>query len=66
MRQGRPRQARAAAFEWIEIFCHRERFHGALGFLSPVDFETQLNQKARVSMHSPATCPPNQGKVIVG
>ena len=27
----------------IEIFYNRERFHSALGYKSPVDFETQLN-----------------------
>ena len=36
-------EARAAVFEWIEIFYNRERFHSALGYQSPVDFETQLN-----------------------
>jgi putative transposase len=36
-------QARAAIFEWIEVFYNRERFHSALGYKSPVDFETQLN-----------------------
>jgi len=36
-------EARAAIFEWIEVFYHRERFHSALGFKSPVDFENQLN-----------------------
>jgi len=36
-------QARAAVFEWIEIFYNRERLHSALGYRSPVDFETQLN-----------------------
>ncbi len=36
-------QARAAIFEWIEIFYNRERLHSALGFQSPVDFEQQLN-----------------------
>jgi transposase InsO family protein len=36
-------QARAAVFEWIEIFYNRERFHSALGYQSPVDFEKQLN-----------------------
>ena len=55
-------QARAAVFEWIEIFYNRERFHSALGYKSPVDFETQLNWKFHVSMHSPTTCPPIRGK----
>ena len=36
-------EARAAIFEWIEIFYNRERLHSALGYQSPVDFETQLN-----------------------
>lgn len=36
-------EARAAIFEWIEIFYNRERLHSALGFHSPVDFETKLN-----------------------
>ena len=36
-------EARAAIFEWIEIFYNRERLHSALGYKSPVDFETQLN-----------------------
>jgi putative transposase len=35
--------ARAAIFEWIEVFYNRTRFHSALGFKSPVDFETNLN-----------------------
>jgi transposase InsO family protein len=36
-------EARAAIFEWIEVFYNRVRLHSALGFKSPVDFETQLN-----------------------
>lgn len=36
-------QARAAIFEWIEVFYNRARFHSALGYRSPVDFENQLN-----------------------
>jgi putative transposase len=36
-------EARAAIFEWIEIFYNRERLHSALGYKSPVDFENQLN-----------------------
>lgn len=36
-------QARAAIFEWIEVFYNRVRLHSALGYQSPVDFETHLN-----------------------
>jgi transposase InsO family protein len=36
-------QARVAVFEWIEVFYNRERLHSALGYQSPVDFETNLN-----------------------
>jgi Integrase core domain len=36
-------EARAAIFEWIEVFYNRTRLHSALGFHSPVDFETKLN-----------------------
>ena len=36
-------QARAAIFEWIEVFYNRKRFHSALGYQSPVDFETKIN-----------------------
>jgi transposase InsO family protein len=36
-------EAQAARFEWIEVFYNRVRFHSALGYQSPVDFETHLN-----------------------
>lgn len=36
-------QARMAIFEWIEVFYNRTRLHSALGYQSPVDFETKLN-----------------------
>lgn len=31
--------ARAAVFEWIEVFYNRQRLHSALGYLSPERFE---------------------------
>ena len=36
-------EARQAFFEYIEVFYNRERLHSANGYLSPVDFELQLN-----------------------
>ena len=35
--------ARAEIFSYIEVFYHRRRLHGALGYLCPVDFEHHLN-----------------------
>jgi putative transposase len=36
------RAARQAIFEWIEVFCNRQRRHSALGYLSPEGFEAQF------------------------
>ena len=36
-------QARASVFEYIEVFYNRKRLHGALGYLSPEQFEAGLN-----------------------
>ena len=36
-------QTQTAIFEYIEVFYNRKRLHSALGFQSPVDFETKLN-----------------------
>ncbi len=35
--------ARAALFEYIEVFYNRTRLHSSLGYLSPINFESQLN-----------------------
>ena len=34
-----PQQARAALFDYIEVFYNRQRLHSALGFSSPAQFE---------------------------
>lgn len=36
-------EARAAIFEYIEIFYNRQRRHQTLGYLSPVQFEQQID-----------------------
>ena len=42
-------EARAAIFEWIEVFSNRPRLHSAPGFQSPVDFENPLNSTTHAS-----------------
>jgi transposase InsO family protein len=37
-------EARTAIFDYIEIFYNRIRMHSALAYLSPIKFESQLNQ----------------------
>jgi len=36
-------QARSSLFEWIECWYNRRRLHSSLGYLSPEQFEAQLN-----------------------
>ena len=40
-------QARAALFEYLEVFYNRVRLHSSLGFLSPVEYERAYNKKHR-------------------
>ncbi|MCA1602667.1 MAG: IS3 family transposase [Acidobacteria bacterium] len=39
------REAKTMLFDYIEIFYNRQRAHSALGYLSPVQFEQQLEQQ---------------------
>jgi transposase InsO family protein len=36
-------QARSSLFEWIECWYNRQRLHSSLGYVSPEQFEAQLN-----------------------
>lgn len=38
-----PDEARQSTFEWIEAFYNLRRRHSSIGYLSPVDFENQIN-----------------------
>src|SRR5213593_1683219 len=38
--------ARAAVFEYLEVFYNGQRRHSALGYLSPVAFEQRYEEKA--------------------
>lgn len=40
------KEAQLAIFDYIEIFYNRKRIHSALGFRSPVDFESSLCHKS--------------------
>jgi putative transposase len=37
--------ARAAVFEFIEVFYNRQRLHSSLGFLSPAEWESRFHQE---------------------
>lgn len=36
-------EAKAALFDYIEAFYNRTRLHSSLGYMSPINFESQLN-----------------------
>jgi len=38
-------QAALMIFEYIEIWYNRKRLHSALGYMSPQEFEKQLNKQ---------------------
>jgi putative transposase len=40
--------ARAAVFEWLEVFYNRQRRHSALGYLSPEGFERSYSTPSPV------------------
>ena len=38
-------QVRAAVFEFVEVFYNRQRLHSSLGYLSPAEFERQIEHR---------------------
>ena len=36
-------EARSEIFEYVEAWYNRKRLHSSLGYLSPVEYETQTN-----------------------
>ena len=38
-------RARQAIFEFIEVFYNRRRLHSSLGYVTPVEYETQRAEK---------------------
>ena len=48
-------EARNAIFDYIEAFYNRTRLHSSLGYVSPITFESQLNQSI------PHHCPKIRG-----
>ena len=41
-------EAKAAIFEYIEVYYNRRRIHSSLGYVSPVDYERQGEQREEV------------------
>ena len=41
-------EAKAAIFEYIEVYYNRRRIHSSLGYVSPVDYEKQGEQREEV------------------
>jgi transposase InsO family protein len=46
MREARGGEVRNAIFDYIETFYNRARLHSSLGYVSPITFESQLNQQS--------------------
>ena len=46
---GSKAEARSAIFEYIEIYYNNQRFHSALGYQSPRQFETNYQQEKELT-----------------
>jgi putative transposase len=42
-------EARAAVFDWIEVFYNRTRRHSAIGYISPIEFERRWSIQTSVA-----------------
>lgn len=45
-------EAKNSIFEYIEVFYNRQRLHSSLGYMSPIEFEAQLQQPDRQNVMS--------------
>jgi hypothetical protein len=56
--------ARTALFAYLEVFYNRQRRHSALGYLSPVAYESSMNggrlPKQRLSPNTELSTKPGQ------
>lgn len=49
---GTRRQVRAAVAEWIEITYNNRRLHSSLGYITPTEYDTQLQSTYQPSAHA--------------
>jgi len=42
-------EARAAVFEYVEVFYNRQRIHAANGYLTPEEYYNRAGRKAKVA-----------------
>ena len=45
--------ARAAIFEYVEVFYNRRRLHSSMGYMTPIEFEEAISGRS-----PDTTCPP--------
>jgi len=45
-------EAKRSIFEYLEVFYNRKRRHSTLGYVAPMNFEKQWQQRSEISIHS--------------